>query len=348
MKCEKNMQEMLAAWLNGELGPAEAEGFEKHLGECASCREDLAVWNEIRDALRREPVEMAPPEGFAAGVMARIPERRAGWWETVTSNFRRGLAAAAASLLIALGGMGATIYYSIMPGAQVVDNGGQNQPAIAENGGGGSNLPQAGNGNTPPGTINPGEPVSNREDGGETKQPGSENTIRTTGEEGVLPANSGETARSTEMLALLNVEKERVIYTTLLRVRAYDPDGVETAVAGLAGKHKADYRLMESQNTAAGKRLAFEVLVERDSAGGLLRDLEELGQVMNRETDRKDISGLYNEQVEQYQSLYAQLQTAGSEEEKQLLTSKMNAIEKQLRAWETESGMHKVVFWVES
>lgn len=350
MKCNKNMQELLSVWLDGELNPVEAVRVERHLGECAACREDLAIWREIRSALSREPVEITAPEGFAAGVMARLPASRKSWWQTLTGNWRRSLAAAAASLLIAVGGIGAAMYSGVFTGAQVVDSS-RNQVAANDSEINGITLPPDDKTSYQSNPVNPNNqdnPDSNNATTGGTPQLGNtENNGPVTGDTGVSTVKNDGTTSTPEILALLNVEKERVIRTTLIMIRADNPDEAGVRVAGLAGEYKATHRVMESQVTATGKRQAFELLVEREKADRLMKDLEALGQVIMRDGNSKDISRQYNEQVELYQSLDAQLQNA-AEDEKQPIILKMSGIENQLRAWDRESSMHKIILWLES
>ncbi|MFL9483885.1 HEAT repeat domain-containing protein [Chitinophagaceae bacterium LWZ2-11] len=57
MKCEE-YKEMFAGGLNEDLTPAEKSGLEKHLAECADCREEFAAMQEMWGTMG----ELATPE----------------------------------------------------------------------------------------------------------------------------------------------------------------------------------------------------------------------------------------------------------------------------------------------
>jgi hypothetical protein len=78
--CER--AEQLVAYLYGESGAAEREGFERHLAACASCREELAAFRQVREAVgewRAELLAHAPAVEAAdviPGGAAPTPARR--------------------------------------------------------------------------------------------------------------------------------------------------------------------------------------------------------------------------------------------------------------------------------
>jgi hypothetical protein len=72
--CEK-YGELISGQLDGELTDNERRELEEHLRDCPECRALSAVYREISGALTEDAVV---PEGFAQGVMARLPVRPAG------------------------------------------------------------------------------------------------------------------------------------------------------------------------------------------------------------------------------------------------------------------------------
>lgn len=58
------LRERLSAYLDGELAPADAAALERHLAECAECRDELAALREVRTLLRALPPP-ALPRSFA-------------------------------------------------------------------------------------------------------------------------------------------------------------------------------------------------------------------------------------------------------------------------------------------
>ena len=50
MKCEK-YEDKLIGWLNNDISQADREEFEKHLENCADCREELAAMQPVWDMM---------------------------------------------------------------------------------------------------------------------------------------------------------------------------------------------------------------------------------------------------------------------------------------------------------
>jgi len=91
----------VAAYALGALEPAEAEAFRAHLETCATCRDELAAFQQVADALPLSaPAHQAPARlrrrvlaEVAAGVTPAQPSRRR--W-IAAGRLRPALAAAAA------------------------------------------------------------------------------------------------------------------------------------------------------------------------------------------------------------------------------------------------------------
>ena len=100
-------REKLSALLDGELTDAERDGVLAHLETCEACRTYFAELNALRDALGGME-EIDAPEGFAAGVMARLHESadKDAWVapKPRRRTWRRwaGMAACAAVVLLAV------------------------------------------------------------------------------------------------------------------------------------------------------------------------------------------------------------------------------------------------------
>ncbi len=63
--------ERLSEYLDGELSPAEREGLESHLADCAGCRAVLAELGQVAARAARLPVHQ-PPARVWAGIAAAI------------------------------------------------------------------------------------------------------------------------------------------------------------------------------------------------------------------------------------------------------------------------------------
>jgi len=97
------LQELVAAFADGELPPDEGHAVQAHLRGCARCRRELALQQELSRALAKEPAR-----GASAGLRRRIerigapaPGRSAFLW-------KRRWAAPAAAALVLIGIAGAT------------------------------------------------------------------------------------------------------------------------------------------------------------------------------------------------------------------------------------------------
>ncbi len=99
MTCQE-IRFRLAAYADGELGPADALAVGAHVADCARCAPALEHERQFRAVLRRQPRESAPPE-LRARILARCRRdargRRLRPW-----GIGSGIAAAAAALILTL------------------------------------------------------------------------------------------------------------------------------------------------------------------------------------------------------------------------------------------------------
>lgn len=104
----------VAAYALDALDPTEVASFEAHLQTCAACREELAAFQHVVEALPMSAPQLPAPRRLRRRVMAGVrrgaeqtdgdPERRRGWTAGRFSLPRPGgaLAATAAALVLAL------------------------------------------------------------------------------------------------------------------------------------------------------------------------------------------------------------------------------------------------------
>ena len=124
MKLEcREVQELLSAWLDGELAPEEQGLLAAHLKSCAGCRREEGQLRALDSALL-ELAAPVPPR-LAEKVLARLREQQAPrgrrpWWQSL---------AVAASLVlgIVLGGSVARDFYPL-----ATENGGAEVAALQD------------------------------------------------------------------------------------------------------------------------------------------------------------------------------------------------------------------------
>jgi anti-sigma-K factor RskA len=116
-----DLHELTAAYALDALDADEAEAYEKHLGQCEECREQLAGLTETAGALAFATVAPPPPARLRAAILEQAAAERTN----VVPLFRRrwvarGLAVAAAAaacvvvgLAVALSRSGHTHYVGI-------------------------------------------------------------------------------------------------------------------------------------------------------------------------------------------------------------------------------------------
>jgi len=95
-------REKLTEYQLGMLGDAATGEVERHLAECAQCREELAALERL-DALVSPAEQYTAPEGMWHGVRAGMKPRRRPWWEAWRVAPKPALAMAAAMLLAVSG-----------------------------------------------------------------------------------------------------------------------------------------------------------------------------------------------------------------------------------------------------
>ncbi|HVV44846.1 MAG TPA: anti-sigma factor [Bryobacteraceae bacterium] len=101
MACEQK-PEMLVAYMDGELGSAEAVGVEQHVLTCPECAVRIAEQMQLRRSLTAARGRYAPDSAWKNRVLAGLAPRRhqkSRWWTWVPA------AVAACAVLVLLAGM---------------------------------------------------------------------------------------------------------------------------------------------------------------------------------------------------------------------------------------------------
>lgn len=92
----ERVEELLSAYIDGELSIEEATLVEKHLRECSACTQDLETLRQTVNLVRQLPA-VSPPRSFTISRLV-VPERPWAWGYV----YLKGATALAALLLIVL------------------------------------------------------------------------------------------------------------------------------------------------------------------------------------------------------------------------------------------------------
>ncbi|KAF1086033.1 hypothetical protein SPSYN_00771 [Sporotomaculum syntrophicum] len=375
MNCSE-VKEKIPQWLDGELADDESTSVAEHLKACTVCQNEVEFWRELSAILKEELGDITAPPGFANEVMAQLTCQQRTGWRRLLYSWKRSLAVAATFLLMTVGSIGAYLQMggniaghvannddgstaqvsSKEQGSKTLPNNGIAKPGIlpAESNGEPDNE-AAGNQSTPVrqggnqatvGSSSPNaveveqEPAGGDVSGDSNKQPG--NTVQQKGGT-FLAANE-----SPEQYALLNTAQDHVIARTLIRVKVEHLANAHNQALSFINNSGAQYEVLGSENTTDGGQVTLKAIVNHEGSGKLQDELKTLGQVVTADTQKDDLNSRYNEKVEQYRSLEAQMTAAQTLEERNQLEVKMAGILAQLKTWEQESNTATIILWLEN
>jgi anti-sigma-K factor RskA len=116
-----DLHDLTAAYALDALDPGEAEAYERHLGQCEECREQLAELNGAATALAFATVAPPPPERLRGSILDAAAAERANVVPLPQRRWvARGLAVAAAAaacivvgLVVSHGGSNTTEVFTI-------------------------------------------------------------------------------------------------------------------------------------------------------------------------------------------------------------------------------------------
>lgn len=358
MNCEQ-VKELIPDWLDGEVDPVHADTIKHHINACASCREEAAFWRAVGTTLREDLEAVQAPPGFASGVMAQLPGRQDSGLKGLVAGWKRGIAAAAAFLLVAAGSAAGYVQWVMTPANHVAENNPPGQEINVDPGPGdghevvnpgpqddpGGKDPGAQPGEDDPGSTGPDHPGDNNEDPGAGGTPG--NGVDPSGGSGNGDNAAGDTINPGE-LALMKTDIDRVVERTFLKMKVEDFKAVHARALEYINAANARYEVITAENTGTGSQESLKIVVDNGLAGKLLENLKTLGQVVTTDSTRKDITAEYNAKVEQVSSLQARLEAAGDAQEREQLQVKIAGIMAQLKAWDKEAETKTIILWLEN
>jgi anti-sigma-K factor RskA len=138
---EHEFRDDAAAYALGSLEPAEVEAFRRHLADCAICRDEVASFQQVTNAMAMAPHQLSAPKQLRGRVLdtvraeakqtAEAPRRsfsdRARGWIPRPAVALAAVAAVAAALVIGL-----VIGSSGSPSTRVINASVMGRPGTAE------------------------------------------------------------------------------------------------------------------------------------------------------------------------------------------------------------------------
>lgn len=120
MNC-REIEDMLSAYIDGELAAAEALAVTKHLSMCNICRQELVELQEVINSIRNLP-ELDPPADFHAKLCARLSsfKGRRPWYKQMGSRQWFPLGAVAAAILLFVVSFNVLSPFTSMPNSGMV------------------------------------------------------------------------------------------------------------------------------------------------------------------------------------------------------------------------------------
>lgn len=323
------MEELISAYVDGELAQVDAEEVSRHLSGCARCQASYALTLEISEACRQISQTVTPaPAEFKAALMQRInnetkvkPFKLAPW---LLRNWKQAVGGIAAGILLVLGIYSMNVN-SIMQVAQnpapIVQPNQETTTGIQAN----QNDNPAGPTESAPETNNP--------------SPG-EDKIDPAPTDPVQPLNSSG------LSSRIMMSKERSIVSALLQIKVNNSADALDKALNMAAQAQAETQNLGQPISQDGVYTALKITVAKSRAAGLLTQLGSLGTVINQEVTKNDITTRYAETLSQYQILFIQ-RTAATEANQQAdLDQSLSLLQKQLENWEQQAEQETILLWI--
>ena len=341
-------RQLFSPWLDGELDEASAVALRLHLEGCGECSRELALWEDVSQALRQAWPDAVAPLGFAGGVMARIKEeaasaepRKAKVKSAAFGRWREFLAVAAAAAVLVLGWWAIQPDVPHRPGEVAHET--QNVPAevkTADSSGSSEPVPVSQPGGTPEPAVQPGSSTAGTENGAASP-------------EGRGPAaNSGQTSApakptgtTTQPRVFLN--KERKITSTLVRLSVADLGTAQSQALAIASRYGVKPDVVAQQSAGSEKWIVYRMLVDPAQAEAVEDAVMGLGKVVDYQEETRDVTQEFARTLEQYRAVAAQLAAAEDASQKRELEAKMKDLEEQLTTWDNAAGKHTIVLWLQ-
>ncbi|WP_445952404.1 hypothetical protein, partial [Thermodesulfitimonas sp.] len=306
-----------------------------HLAGCPACQREFALLRQMR-ALLQAAEAPAAPAGFAAGVMARIAaadREPVRGWRVLLTGWKR-VAAATAALLLVAGSAFA-----------LVRSGTFQPPLLASK-----------EQRTVVSPVTPAAPAK-PEPTGETAVPAprtrqaaapAPRTGKTkpkpappAPKEKNKPAARQPVAVAVERPTRVFLNRQRVVFSTFLRVKVVDINAAKARATALASTWGATQSYATSTTDRNQQVEICQFIVAKEKSAAFISELAGLGVVVLRQDEKSDVTQEFNSVKTEYERLAA-LRKAAPENERAALDATLNTLEGRLSQLETAASRYTV------
>lgn len=347
---------LISPYLDGELPGDRIKALIEHTASCKVCAYELSLQENLCATLKDMGSEIkAPPELYGL-VMKGVAKQRRGFLRVLSPRLQRVIAAAATILILAGGSAGISLALKTNGGSKMIAN--YNTPPtinesqttapttgdVGNSGTNGSNpIPAAGGDNSSP-TQGQGAMTGETPEAGNTNVPQSVPTN--------MPDNNNSSILSTPATSAMNAPRvflntEVKVNSTVLKIAVDELDGARARAVSLAIDAGAVAHVYPEQSN--GKNMLYMRLkVTPEQAESLITGLNELGVLIDRQDESKDITSIYNETLVNYNSLQYLKSVEADDSAKQQLEAQSSSYKQQLDTWAEEASSRVINLWLES
>lgn len=345
---------------DGQLTAEESALLAMHLAECPSCAREQQLQQRLTGSLQElgRVAEPAPVD-FSSLVLQELKPQRSRVLSYLPATWRKAVAVAAAALLLIAGASGGAAELW-----QLATGGGKNlaleprEPAGAE----GSRVDEHIALNTP-GPLATSAPDAGEDAGtGTPAGPAQPNQPTPSGE--VTPTQTDEAAGdeagaagdTLEVAPLMAANEpagatallsdDMKVTSTVLKFAVDDIDAARVKAVNIAAGAGAANQVFPEQNSGKAV-LVMRMTVEAARAGDLIGSLHQVGTLVDRQDESRELTALYNETMLRYNDLIQRRSQAQDAAEQQQLAAQAASYKRQLDAWSEEAGKRVLMVWLE-
>jgi len=317
-----------------------------HIANCRACASEQQLQERLSRTLEDiGRFELEAPAELGSLVMNKLRSQRRSLLTYIPATWRKAMAAAAALLLIAGSSAGITGFLKMAGGGKTV--GLETTPTILSDGGSGYMAPGGSTGQSAPDSaaLSQGEGISGGTPDNEPNTQGTEGAFKDATPTAVAPDKSTSPSRiAGGETALLSSGMK--VTSTVLKFAVNDLASARAKAVSIAAGFGATNQIFPEQSSGR-QILVMRLTIRSDQAPGLISNLGQVGSVVDRQDEIRDLTPLYNETLVEYDDLLARQSTVQDPEEQRKLEVQAASYKQQLDAWAEEAGKRVIMVWLE-